>query len=614
MYKPIVKAQEDVKQKIDEKQDEMLEQLKKNQLAITSGLEDFTILQQLPDTPQPQTTKLAIDYKPAMMEKIPKFKSKMDEGFTTDEMQTLMKYNLYPPSDVLLAVKDEKIDWEDYNEKLGKLMKKTGGLKGSLSKNKKMKDKNIDKIDKLTHEIKTMQKYKKHISLIPEGFQTLTGEGIYTQPKRNAYKISSNGQYGGLMIDIPKLLGQLHLIAKKDGNKVLDKKIDFDTLDLLTKRFNSKKNYSDLSKMVFNQLNKLSEIPIHRSSKKYSKIGSGVIYYNDVNDLIDRMELLGGSIYLCIPMYACVCQCTPVYAHVRLCMPMYSRVCPCTPVYAHLRLCMPMYACVCPCTPVYTNVRPCMPMYSRVYPCTPVYAHGLLGMPCTPAYAHVLPCKPICPCVYPCSTVYTHVRLCMPMYSCVCPCTPVYAHVLQCKPICPCVYPCKPVYAHVRLCMLIYSRVCPCTPVYAHALPCMPMYACVSHVLPCMPMYSCICPCTPVYAHVGLCLPMYSRVRPCTSVYAHIRLRMPMYSRVCRCTSVYTHVRLCMPMYSRVCPYTPVYAHLLPCMPMYACVCPCTPVYTHVPLCMPIYSRVFPCTPVYANVLPCMPMYACVCP
>ena len=86
-------------------------------------------------------------------------------------------------------------------------------------------------------------------------------------------------------------------MAKKDGNKSdLIKKVDFDTIDLLTKRFNSKKKYSDLSKMVFNELNKLSEIPIHRSSKKYSKIGSGIIYYNDVNDLIDRMELLGGSI------------------------------------------------------------------------------------------------------------------------------------------------------------------------------------------------------------------------------------------------------------------------------------------------------------------------------
>ena len=41
VYKPIVKAQEDVKEKIDEKQDKMLEQLQKNQKALTSGLEDL---------------------------------------------------------------------------------------------------------------------------------------------------------------------------------------------------------------------------------------------------------------------------------------------------------------------------------------------------------------------------------------------------------------------------------------------------------------------------------------------------------------------------------------------------------------------------------------------
>ena len=139
-----------------------------------------------------------------------------------------------------------------------------------------------------------LQKYRNRIKIIPEGKKTI-GTG-YTQPKRNAYKISSGGQYGNLMIDVPKLMGQLHLVAKKDGEKVLDKKVDFDTLDLLTKRFNSKKKYSDLSKMVFNQLNKLSEIPIHRTSKKFSKLGSGVVYYNDISDLVDRMELLGGAI------------------------------------------------------------------------------------------------------------------------------------------------------------------------------------------------------------------------------------------------------------------------------------------------------------------------------
>ena len=294
LYKPIVKAQEDVKQKIDEKQDKMLEQLKRNQLAITSGLEDLTMLQQLPDVPQPQTTKLPIDYEPAMMKKTPKLQSNIDSGFNKDEIIKLTEYELPPPSQVSEASIDGFLDIDEYDDNLGKKLNKLGAIKGNLSKGKG-KTKNKDKIDELTKDIKLIQKYRKRIQIFEEGKKTILGTG-YTQPKRNAYKISSGGQYGNLIIDVPKLMEQLHLVAKKDGNKVLDKKVDFDTLDLLTKKFNSKKKYSDLSKMVFNQLNKLSEIPIHRSSKKYSKIGSGVVYYNDTNDLIDRMELLGGSI------------------------------------------------------------------------------------------------------------------------------------------------------------------------------------------------------------------------------------------------------------------------------------------------------------------------------
>ena len=95
---------------------------------------------------------------------------------------------------------------------------------------------------------------------------------------------------------MPKLYGQLKLIAHKDGKKVYDKQVDFDTLDLLKKRFSSKKKYSPLSKMVFDDLNRISDIPIHRTSNKYKNIGSGVVYYNNPTDLLDRLEWLGGSI------------------------------------------------------------------------------------------------------------------------------------------------------------------------------------------------------------------------------------------------------------------------------------------------------------------------------
>ena len=245
------------------------------------------MVQHLPDVQPQETTSLPIDYKPKM------FKADIDSGFNTDEVEKLTQYGLYAPSDVLKAVLDKTLDIDEYDGNIGKKLNKLGAKKGSLARGKG-KTKNKDEIDNITKDIKLIQKYRNRIKITPEGEKTL-GSG-YTQPKRNAYKISSGGQYGNLIIDIPKLMGQLRLVANKDGVKVLDKKIDFDTIDLLTKRFNSKKNYSVLSKMVFNQLNKLSEIPIHRSSKKYSKIGNGVVYYNDTNDLINRMELLGGSI------------------------------------------------------------------------------------------------------------------------------------------------------------------------------------------------------------------------------------------------------------------------------------------------------------------------------
>ena len=292
-YKPIVKAQEDVKKTIDEKQNTIIDQLQKNQKAISSGLQDLALVNTLPvESPSKEPTKLPLDYKPEMMK--PKYKSDIDKGFSGEEIQKLIGYELLAPSDVLHGSVSGDLNFEEHNEKIGAILKDLGRQKGHLSTTKKAKAKNKEAIDKLTKKIKLIQKYRNRIQIIPEGKETL-GTG-YLQPKRNAYKVQNGGQYGNLVIDVPKLIGQLRLLAKKDGKTVIDKLVDFDTIDLLTKRFNSNKRYSDLSKMMFNELNRLSEIPIHRSSKKFSKIGSGVIYYNNPSDLMDRLELLGGSI------------------------------------------------------------------------------------------------------------------------------------------------------------------------------------------------------------------------------------------------------------------------------------------------------------------------------
>ena len=237
----------------------------------------------------------------------PLYKSNLDKGFTSDEIVRLLDYKAPLPSQILKSHIEGHINLDEYHKDIGEEIKSLGRKKGVLMKSKKLAGNNKNKIDDVTYilywlvpkglfrDIKLLQKYRDRLDLIRKGSETL-GKGIYTQKKRNAYKISQKGQYGGLVIDLPKLHGHLKVVAHKNGKKVYDKQADFDTLDLLTKRFNSRNNYSQLARTVFNDLNKLSEIPIHRTSKKYSKLGSGVFYYNDPQDLLSRLELLGGSI------------------------------------------------------------------------------------------------------------------------------------------------------------------------------------------------------------------------------------------------------------------------------------------------------------------------------
>ena len=131
-FKPIIKAQEKIKQTIDEKQDKLIEQLEKNQKAITSGLEDIAMLTYQPETqPQSPESKLRIGYKPLMS---PDFASNLDAGFDDDEVQKLMQFNLSAPSSVLQSSMKGDIDINDYDVNIGKILKKTWNKEGSFIK------------------------------------------------------------------------------------------------------------------------------------------------------------------------------------------------------------------------------------------------------------------------------------------------------------------------------------------------------------------------------------------------------------------------------------------------------------------------------------------------
>ena len=92
-------VQQEVKKSIDEKQDKLIEQLQKNQKAITRGL-----LDKIP-APEPQ---LGIDSKPAL-------KSNLDKGFNKDEIETLIKQGFAPPLQIMEDHINDEIDIDEQN-------------------------------------------------------------------------------------------------------------------------------------------------------------------------------------------------------------------------------------------------------------------------------------------------------------------------------------------------------------------------------------------------------------------------------------------------------------------------------------------------------------------
>ena len=88
------------------------------------------------------------------------------------------------------------------------------------------------------------------------------------------------------MIDPIALVNEYKVRTSKGGtNKSL--------VDLIMKDFNSKRPYSPKALEIFNNLNLISNIKNHPSSKK-SKLG-GNVYFTSIEQMMQRLKLLSAS-------------------------------------------------------------------------------------------------------------------------------------------------------------------------------------------------------------------------------------------------------------------------------------------------------------------------------
>ena len=271
LREPLIEQQK----KTDEKQDKIIDQLQKNQLALTRGLQDS-------HKAPPQI--MSGDEEEAWGEP-PEFIEPDPEKFWDDNLNKLVKEkNLKTSKELYKLSLDELKEYQKIAADLR--IAAANKLKGP----KKNKD-----MDQLKKNLESSKIYENTVHNILEAKRHApTPKKGRGQPKRNAYKIQ-DGSYGGLVIDLPKLYNEMKLNVFRGGKLLYSADADKSLINLITKRFNPKTKYSINAVRIFNDLNTLANLPKHSSSGKTRMVGSSVTYYNDPNQLADRMKVLIGS-------------------------------------------------------------------------------------------------------------------------------------------------------------------------------------------------------------------------------------------------------------------------------------------------------------------------------
>ena len=282
---PLIEQQK----KTDAKQDAVIDQLRENQLALTGGLKDLvesnrdvlTLQQELPFPGVEEPPK----EKPDLYE--------LNSNFNQWELKFIKDDGLIEPNKLLNQEKEKLIFLED------NVKKRKNALSSQIGSFKRLKDPKESDFMKNEKNLKTrdiLNRYLEAIRDVSASSKYKKGSGIrkYKQPKRNAYKISDSS-FGNLSVDVPKLKNEMKLNVCRGGKITYQADADKSLVDLLTKRFNPRSSYSLNAVKIFNDLNLLANLPKHPSSGKSKLIGSGVVYYNNPNELAERIKILVGS-------------------------------------------------------------------------------------------------------------------------------------------------------------------------------------------------------------------------------------------------------------------------------------------------------------------------------
>ena len=235
-FKPLIKSQDSIKKSIDEQQNATIAQLKANQLALTQGLNQ---------------NRLAIT-----------------EGF--DKMDEVKKWDLaqLPGFEAIEEPKEDEED-EEYEEAKEVLHSKSDeGLKIA-----KFTPEDLDR------------------NLMNKEAQDILNKNGYVNLPSDYFKYGDVSDIDDIIKEVNENLVNISKEIKNTANFIHDPNGYSKAIPL-----NKNPRAETLNKI--NNYNVLSIYASNLSNLKYykTKSGSGMIYFKNPHQLLDRLELLGGSI------------------------------------------------------------------------------------------------------------------------------------------------------------------------------------------------------------------------------------------------------------------------------------------------------------------------------
>ena len=254
---------------IDRRQDDLIDQLRENQMAMIQHIPQLAIESPSLETIKKPKQPITLDY---------------DKRFDPEFLRT---YGLPSANDFSQMSTD---DLEAINQQVTKAQKSVGGRKSAA--------KSFERRNKLDEDLVTLKKYKKILDAsMSTGLSEIIGNGMRQQRKRNAYKLSKGGSFGHVYIDPAKLRMNRLSVKDRAGNSLMDNVVDNSLVDLITKRFNPKVEYTSEANDIFKDLTRFSGFQKSKRSCKQKLLGGSTISLvpDTPKDILSRLVLLLGT-------------------------------------------------------------------------------------------------------------------------------------------------------------------------------------------------------------------------------------------------------------------------------------------------------------------------------